>query len=130
MSIHDDFRDLAPLDPELDAQRWERMVAGITLAAAPELARRARAPDLGLLQVLAAQLRPTLSAAALLAAAAAAVLTLAQPQQQVTSPASAGAAPTQVASALGYSEPVAAWLVSGQAPSTDELLATAEGGAQ
>jgi hypothetical protein len=123
LSIHDDFRDLAPLDPSRDAERWERMVAGITMAAAPELARRTRLPDLDLLQLLAGYVRPAVSAAALLAAAAGAVFVSAAPQGQ----SGAAQAQAQVASALGYPAQAATWLDEGSTPSTDELVSAMQG---
>jgi hypothetical protein len=124
LNIHDDFRDLAPLDPSRDAERWERMVAGITMAARPELARRARMPDLDLLQLLAGYVRPAVSAAALLAAAAGAVFFTAGPQAQQAP----SAARSQVASALGYPGPAATWLDEGSTPSADELLTAMQAG--
>lgn len=125
MNIHDDFRDLAPLDPSRDTERWERMVAGITMAAAPELARRARMPDLDLLQLLAGYVRPAVSAAALLAAAAGAVFFTAGPQAQQ---AAASQPSQQVATALGYPAQTAGWLDEGTTPSADELLSAMQAG--
>lgn len=113
MNIEDGFRDLAPLDPTRDAERWERMVAGITAAAAPELARRARLPAPGMMMLLADWVRPTLSGAALMAAAAGAFL--------VARPATAAEA-TSLASELGYSSSVAAWADAESAPSVEEMV--------
>ena len=114
----DDFRDLAPLDPSLDAERWERMVGRITMAAAPELARRAKAPDPGLLMLLSDWVRPAVSAAAALAAVAGAALVLER------EPATAES--TSIAATLGYSDDVAAWVVTGSAPSADDLVVALE----
>lgn len=115
MNIDDGFRDLAPLDPSRDAERWERMVAGITAAAAPELARRARMPAPGMMMLLADWVRPTASAAALMAAAAGAFL--------VARPDAAAAEPASLASELGYSSTVATWVDAESAPSLEEMAA-------
>jgi hypothetical protein len=117
VNIDDGFRDLAPLDPSRDSQRWERMVVGITAAAAPELARRARLPAPGMLMLLADWVRPTVSAAALMAAVAGAFL--------VARPASAEAGGLAVE--LGYSSAVAEWVETESAPSVEELMADLEG---
>jgi hypothetical protein len=120
VNIEDGFRDLAPLDPTRDTERWERMVAGITAAAAPELARRARMPAPGMMMLLADWVRPTLSAAAVMAAAAGAFL--------VTRP-DTPAETASLASQLGYSSTVASWVDAESAPSVEEML-TLDGGAQ
>lgn len=122
MNIEDGFRDLAPLDPTRDAERWERMVAGITAAAAPELARRSRLPAPGMMMLLADWVRPTLSAAAVMAAAAGAFL--------VTGTRSASAETESVASQLGYSTSVASWVDAESAPSMEEMMLGVEGAAQ
>lgn len=114
MNIEDGFRDLAPLDPTRDAERWERMVAGITAAAAPELARRSRLPAPGMMMLLADWVRPTVSAAALMAAAAGAFL--------VTGSGRAAAETESVASQLGYSSSVARWVDAESAPSLEEMV--------
>jgi hypothetical protein len=116
VNIEDGFRDLAPLDPTRDAERWERMVAGITAAAAPELARRARLPAPGMMMLLADWVRPTVSAAALMAAAAGAFL--------VAGPESAAVAADSesVAAQLGYSSTVATWVDAESAPSVEEMV--------
>ncbi len=121
MNIDDGFRDLAPLDPTRDAERWERMVAGITAAAAPELARRSRLPAPGMMMLLADWVRPTVGAAALMAAAAGAFL--------LTGTQSASAEAESVASQLGYSSSVASWVDAESAPSLEEMVSV-EGAAQ
>lgn len=121
MNIDDGFRDLAPLDPTRDAERWERMVAGITAAAAPELARRARLPAPGMLMLLADWVRPTLSAAAVMAAAAGAFL--------VTQPGALAAEAGSLAADLGYSASVATWVEAESAPSVEEMMGL-DGGTQ
>ncbi|HEX6042204.1 hypothetical protein [Longimicrobium sp.] len=122
MNIDDGFRDLAPLDPTRDAERWERMVTGITAAAAPELARRARLPAPGMMMLIADWVRPTLSAAAVMAAAAGAFLFTG------TQPAAAETA--SLASQLGYSSSVATWVDAENAPSVEEMVLGLEGAAQ
>ena len=114
MNIEDGFRDLAPLDPTRDTERWERMVAGITAAAAPELARRARLPAPGMMMLLADWVRPTLSAAAVMAAAAGAFL--------VTRPDAAAAEAGSLAAELGYSSSVATWASAESSPSVEEMM--------
>jgi hypothetical protein len=113
VNIEDGFRDLAPLDPSLDTERWERMVSGITLAAAPELGRRARLPSPGMLMLLADWVRPTISAAAVMAAAAAAFL-VSRPE--------AATVETTLASQLGYSSSVSTWVDTESAPSLEEMM--------
>jgi hypothetical protein len=119
VNIEDGFRDLAPLDPTRDTERWARMVAGIQAAAAPELARRARMPAPGMMMLLADWVRPTVSAAALMAAAAGAFL-LAGPQQAAES--------ASLASQLGYSSTVASWADAESAPSVEEMVVDVDGG--
>lgn len=123
MNIEDDFRDLAPLDPARDPQRWERMVGGIVAAAGPELARRAAQPQPGMLLLLSGWMRPTVSAAALMAAAAAAFLV-------TQGPAGAPAAEAGLAESLGYPTAVAEWVYGGETPSVEALVAAMEGGAR
>lgn len=121
MNIEDGFRDLAPLDPTRDAERWERMVAGITASAAPELARRARLPAPGMMMLLADWVRPTVSAAALMAAAAGAFL-VSRPQTAADT--------ASLASQLGYSSGVASWVDAESAPSVEEMVLGLEGAAR
>ena len=123
MNFEDDFRDLAPLDPERDSERWERMVGSIMAAAGPELARRAQQPAPGMLLLLSDWMRPTVSTAALLAAAAAAFLLTGQPDAtRSTSPG--------LADALGYPDAVATWVEGGQTPSVEALVVALEGEAR
>lgn len=120
MNIEDGFRDLAPLDPGRDPDRWEAMVAGITAAAAPELARRARLPAPGMLMMLADWVRPTVAAAALMAAAAGGFLLMGT---------DSAAEPASLASQLGYSTSVASWVDAESAPSVEEMVLDVEGAA-
>jgi hypothetical protein len=122
VNIEDGFRDTAPLDPGRDPDRWEAMVAGITAAAAPELARRARLPAPGMMMLLADWVRPTVSAAALMAAAAGAFL--------LAGPDSAAAESTSLASQLGYSTPVASWVDGQSATSVEEMVLDVQGAAR
>ena len=126
MRLEDDFRDLAPLDPSQDGARWERMVAGITLASAPELQRRTRLPDMGLLQLLAGYVRPAVSAAALMAAAAGAVFVAAGEQSTTVADGDA-VSQAQVASGMGYPSSVAGWVASDNTPSASEMVAAMQG---
>jgi hypothetical protein len=123
VNIEDDFRDLAPLDPERDSARWERMVAGVMAAAGPELARRASLPQPGMLMLLGDWLRPTVSTAALLAAAAAAFLFT----TETGAPAASG---SDLADALGYPTAVADWMDDGQTPTVEALVTALEGDAR
>jgi hypothetical protein len=123
VNIEDDFRDLAPLDPERDSARWERMVAGVMAAAGPELARRASLPQPGMLMLLGDWLRPTVSTAALLAAAAAAFLFT----TETGTPAASG---SDLADALGYPTAVADWMDDGQTPTVEALVTALEGDAR
>lgn len=116
--MDDGFRDLAPLDPKLDPARWERMVAGITAAAAPELARRARMPNPGLLWMLSDWVRPTVSAAALMAAAAGAFLWTGWGTDDTND---------EMSTALGYPTAVATMVETGTAPSLEEMVISLEG---
>lgn len=106
--------DLTPLDPRRDPPRWEAMVQGINRAAAGEIARRASVRDPGVLYLLSEWRRPAAAAYAAIAASAAAILLL--------QPGSTGAPDPGIASALGYPEPVAAWVESDWSPSVEELL--------
>lgn len=118
MRIDDDFRDLAPLRPKLDAERWARMVGSIEQAAAPELARRARLPAPGLLMLLTDWTRPALSAAVAVALLATALL--------AGSPTPEAEGAGGLDDALGYPEAVSAWVETGWTPSVEELLAAME----
>jgi hypothetical protein len=122
VNIEDGFRDLAPLDPGRDPDRWEAMVAGITAAAAPELARRQRLPAPGMMMLLADWVRPTVSAAGLMAAAAGAFLLM--------GPDPAAAESTSLAAELGYSTSVASWVDAQSAPSVEEMVVDVQGATQ
>lgn len=115
----DDGRDLTPLDPSADPVRWESMVAGINRVAAGELARRAALPEPGVLLVISEWRRPAAALCAAIAAGAAAILLM--------RPASSGTTDAAIASALGYPEPVAAWVEAERSPSVEELLFAMEG---
>jgi hypothetical protein len=121
VNIEDGFRDTAPLDPGRDPDRWEAMVAGITAAAAPELARRARLPAPGMMMLLADWVRPTVSAAALMAAAAGAFLLMGPDSTAEAS---------SLASQLGYSGSVASWVDAQGAPSVEEMVLDVQGTAR
>jgi hypothetical protein len=117
--MDDDFPDLAPLSPRLDPDRWRRMVEGIEAAVAPELDRRARAQESGLLMLLSGWARPAFAVAGALASAAVLVLVLQRPGR--------GAVPEGVADELGYPPAVSAWVEAGYSPSPEELLTAMNG---
>lgn len=119
MMMDNEFRDLRPLDPRGDPERWARMTATIARRAAPELARR-RAAQPGLMMLLSAWARPAATAAAGIAAAAMAVLMLgsAEPQPDPS---------PDYALMLGYPAPVAQWVEHDVTPSVEELMASMEG---
>ena len=118
MRIEDDFRELAPLRPTLEPDRWARMVGAVEAAAAPELARRAALPDAGLLMVLSSWRRPALSAAAIASLLAGIFLFRTVP---------ADLRSTGIAVSLGYPDAVTEWVEGGAAPSVEELLLAMEG---
>lgn len=120
MRMDDEFRDLAPLRPSRDAARWERMVAAVERAAAPELARRAAAAPVGLLGLLSEWTRSAGAAALAVAAAAIALLLLGPIGGEADSP-------PGVSQALGYPDPVAAWVEVDLTPSVEELVLSLEG---
>lgn len=105
----------APLDPKLDADRWEAMVRGILRRAAPVLESYARP---GPADWLASWSRPALAAAALVAALALGALM------------AAGGAESDSAiglgDALGYPAPVTEWMSTGVTPTIEELVVAME----
>lgn len=117
--MDEDPIDLTPLDPTLDAERWERRIAAITALAAPELARRAAAGSLPL--VLVGWFRPALAAAAVLALCAGGSLALLRGGAGSSEPAVA-------AEALHLPAPVALWLGDDQPPSVAELAMAVRAG--
>ena len=118
MSSADDRRDLAALDPQGDARRWEAMVQGINRAAAGEIARRAGVRENGVILLLSEWRRPAVALCSAIAAGAAAILLL-RP---------AGAGPDQgLAGALGYPQTVAELVEADWNPSVEELLFAMEG---
>lgn len=120
MKMDDEFRDLAPLRPRQDRERWERMVAAVERAAAPELARRAAAGPIGLLGLLSEWTRSAGAAALAVAAAAIALLLLGPVGVESESP-------PGVSQALGYPDPVAEWVEVDLTPSVEELVLSLEG---
>lgn len=120
MKMEDDFRDLAPLRPRLDPERWERMVSSVEAAAVPELARRSAFGAPGLLGMLSEWTRSAGAAALVVAAAAIALL--------VMGPVGAdGDGAPGMSEALGYPDAVAAWVEVGVTPSVEELVLSLEG---
>jgi hypothetical protein len=114
VNLEDGFRDLAPLDPAVDPLRWERMVAGITAAAAPELRRRSVLPPAGMLALLGGWVRPAAGIAAALTAAAGLFLASTPP------------APRAAEAEPGTTGEIVAWMESGTPPSVEELAALLE----
>jgi hypothetical protein len=110
--------DFTPLDPTLDAERWERRISTIAALAAPELARRAAgawSPS----QVLAGWLRPALAAAAVLALCAAAALSLL--------PGPSPEPPVILAEDLRLPAPVSLWLGDDQPPTVADVALAVHG---
>jgi hypothetical protein len=120
--MDEDPIDLTPLDPTLDAGRWERRIAAITALAAPELARRAAAGSLPL--VLVGWFRPALAAAAILALCAGGSLALFRQGDAGSSE------PAVAAEALQLPAPVALWLGDDQPPSVADLAMAVRAGGQ
>lgn len=122
MNEQSEFRDLAPLSPRLDGERWARMTAAIERAAAPELERRRAIAAPGIAWLISEWFRPALSGAIAVASAASLFLALGDP----------GSATPQlnpgVSDDLGFSEPVAAWIEADVQPSVEELLLSMETG--
>lgn len=123
------------LDPAVAPARWEHMVRRITLAAEPELARRAElarapvsiAPAPDLLATITRYAAPALAAAAAIAlitgSLAATAARHAVPRSAMV--ASDVSTDFSVTGALRGSDSATAWLVAGRAPSTDDLVRAA-----
>lgn len=119
MDINDGFRDLAPLRPRADPDRWASMVARVEGAAAPELARRAANRAHDLTGLLSSWTRSAVPAALAIAAAAVTMLVLDRP------PSPAEPAPG-VSAALGFPDPIAAWVEGSEPPSLEEMVLVLE----
>jgi len=115
----DDFRDMAPLRPSLDADRWTRMIDTIEQRAAPELARRANLAVPGVLDFLVSWRRPVFTSA-LVAATLAGIFVM-----------GGAPAPTEgnagLVDALGYPAALSDWVETGWVPSVEEVLVAMEG---
>lgn len=107
-----------PLDPSADPARWEAMVRGIVDRAGPILAGYA---SRGPAEWLAAWVRPALAAAAVVSALALGALAAAGRAGTARDPSAIG-----LGDALGYPEPVTAWVSTGQPPTIEELVAAME----
>lgn len=119
MDANDGLRDLAPLSPRADPARWEAMVASIEDAAAPELARRAAVAGVSLVALLSGWSRSAVPAAVGVAIAAMALLVLGRAPDGESTPG--------VSDALGFPEPVAAWVEVNQEPTLEEMVLLLEG---
>lgn len=108
--------DLSPLDPAEDQLHYERLIRRITMAAAPELARRAEAS--APLALLGAWARPALAAAAIIAALATGAIVATD-----RAPASPGAASL---TEMGLPDPAAGWLAEGREPTEADLVLAME----
>lgn len=120
MDMDDGHRDLAPLSPRGDPERWARMVAAVERAAAPELARRAAGAGPGLVVLLSDWRRRAMPAALAVAAAAGALLVLGPGS-------SAMEAEPGVSEALGYPEVIAVWVETDREPTLEEVVISLEG---
>jgi hypothetical protein len=118
MRLGDDFRDFAPLDPRLDAARWEGSIGRVMCAAEPELQRRASSEP-RVLAVLVRWARPALSATAAVAAVAATLLVLEAGRPGSPEAASPGGA-------LGYPQAFAEWMEVGVLPTLEEVVFSLE----
>ena len=110
--------DLTPLDPTVDAVRWEMLLGGIRERTAVEMALRA---DRGVLGVLGNWAWPLLAAASIVAVLSGGALALLRPPEPFSG----------VIQALQVSEPVSTWLEQGGPITTsDVLLALERGGTE
>ena len=112
--MSDDPVDLSPLDPTLDAARFERRIAAITARAAPALAARRRAPTVT--SQLAGWTRSVLALAAALALVSTSALLASEAARRKA----------EAPSARGGDVTLAAveWAMRGEAPTPGELLET------
>jgi hypothetical protein len=110
--MRDDRIDLRALDPTLDPERFQRLVAGIGRGAAAELAaRRARATVIG---QITAWRRPMLAAAATLLIVSGAVLWSTREDDSREG--------MGVVEAVGVPTSLASWVRSGDMPGPGQLL--------
>lgn len=112
--------DLSPLDPARDPARWEGLVARITRAAAPELARRADASSA--VVSIAAWLRPALAAAAAIMAVSAATLFLVDGRSETVLAEASDTIP-----GLNLPSPLGEWLNEDTPPTVVEVMVALEG---
>lgn len=113
--------DLTAIDPTLDTERWERLVARINFAAQAELVRRSR--QSGVLGLLSRWAWPTVAAASLAVIISGAALTLTRDR------ALAAESTDGVVQLLGITEPVALWLEVDRPPTAADVIVLVEGGA-
>lgn len=118
--MNDERFDFSPLDLEKDRQRFERMVGNVMWRARGELARRAAAGQVGVVETMAAWFRPAMAAAAAIA-----VISL-------TMLATAGRADADPQTGMYMSSAVVpaamtSWYEEDRLPTADELLLAAHG---
>jgi len=111
--MNERWRDLSPLDPERDPERWEALMRRTRAAAAGELSRRAFAVSPA--APLARWVRPALAMAASLAVAAGGVLALTPASAQT-------AAAPGVAEAMGMPYAMTVSAEEGANDAADRLL--------
>jgi hypothetical protein len=112
--------DLRALDATADELHWERLVRAISARAAPELARRAAAGNVGVLTMLGRWAWPAMAAASIMAVLAGGVLArvhLAQPL----------ASGRPVLESLQLSAPISTWLDEERSPTATDLIMALEG---
>lgn len=114
--------DLGPLDVAEDQLAYERLIRRVMDAAAPELARRARATSP--LALVAGWARPTLSAAAIIAVLSAGALLATDRGIDRTAAAPDGS--ESAVDALGIPDPAADWLQDEREPSASDLVLAME----
>lgn len=112
----DERFDLSPIKP--DDARFERMVTSITERARWELARRAAAQRVTVVQLMAGWARPALLAAATIAGVSLALLTMFDRSQAVA----AATSTTAYMPATELPATASDWYEEGREPTVDELL--------
>ena len=110
----DDRIDLSPLDPENDPLRLERVVAGVLDGLGPGLVRDPESMAQHVTEVLARRFRPIFGAAVITALAASLVLLMGR--------SGPGVAQGEGSGLMEVPPEWQAWMGTGEAPATEELL--------